>query len=121
MTSLPDLKPFRPQPRTRPQQIITHHRPKQWGCGHDWYGGESPKSCSRDDLSDVALMGKACDVWYDAWHNGICLTPPYISMKNWYKRLHLEPTNARDGQDEDEIDFVAAVESVPEFMSEEEE
>lgn len=122
-SSIAELRPFRPTPRERrPPQIATTHfpTPKRWGNGQDWYGGESPKSCTRDDMSDVALMGRACDIWYEAWHKGMCLTPPYISMKNWYTRLQVETDDHFTQKDvEDDVDFDVAVDTAPEFMSDE--
>jgi hypothetical protein len=116
--SVPDLKPFRPEPRSRPQSIVTCRRHISTS-GQDWYGGESPKSYNSDtdEMSEKNLMGKACDIWFEAWHKGICLTPPYMSMKNWYRRLHLDgPHEEEADEDHDEIYPVGAVESGPDFI-----
>jgi len=40
-----------------------------------------------DVYSDKSLMGLACDVWWECRLRNEELTPPYISMHNWYYRL----------------------------------
>jgi hypothetical protein len=65
-------------------RIIPHKLPKL-----------SALNCERDaeddPYSERNLMGRACDIWFDLWSQGNQLTPPYISMKHWYKRMGYDP------------------------------
>ena len=63
----------------------------------------------QDPTSEKGLMNVACDVWWEQWLKGQCnLTPPYVSMKNWKRRLGLE----EEGEEEHDEVNEAAIEDV---------